>query len=68
MKKTLSVGGMSCQHCVMHVREALEGVPGVSKASVDLGRRSAVVEGEGFDDAALKVAVSEAGYEVLSIA
>lgn len=67
MKKTLSVGGMSCKHCVMHVREALEGVAGVSKAEVDLASGSAVVEGELFDDAALKAAVEEAGYSVAKI-
>lgn len=64
MKKTLTVEGMSCKHCVMHVREALEGVAGVTKAEVDLASKSAVVEGELFDDAALKAAVEEAGYSV----
>jgi len=39
----LGVGGMTCDDCVVHVTEALESVPGVEAASVDLTTRSAVV-------------------------
>jgi len=67
MKKLLSIEGMSCKHCVMHVKTALEGVPGVASAEVDLASKSAAVSGEGLDDAALKAAVSEAGYSVSKI-
>jgi len=51
----------------MHVKSALEGVPGVKSAQVDLANKSAVVEGENLDDEALRAAVSDAGYEVASI-
>jgi len=39
----LGVGGMTCDDCVVHVTEALEAVPGVERARVDLATRSAVV-------------------------
>jgi Cu+-exporting ATPase len=39
----LGVGGMTCDDCVVPVTEALESVPGVEAATVDLGARSAVV-------------------------
>jgi len=39
----LGVGGMTCDDCVVHVTEALESVPGVEDAAVDLATRSAVV-------------------------
>jgi len=39
----LGVGGMTCDECVVHVTEALESVPGVEQARVDLATRSAVV-------------------------
>ena len=39
----LGVGGMTCDDCVVHVSEALESVPGVEAAHVDLASRSAVV-------------------------
>jgi copper chaperone len=68
MKKTLSVEGMSCGHCVNHVKNALAEVAGVESAEVDLAKKSAVVTGSALDDAALKAAVAEAGYEVVAIA
>ena len=39
----LGVGGMTCDDCVVHVTEALEAVPGVEDATVDLASRRAVV-------------------------
>jgi copper chaperone CopZ len=39
----LGVGGMTCDDCVVHVTKALEAVPGVEAATVDLTSRSAVV-------------------------
>jgi copper chaperone len=68
MKKTLSVEGMSCGHCVMHVKNALTELAGVESAEVDLAKKSAVVTGSALDDAAMKAAVAEAGYEVVAIA
>ena len=68
MRKTLSIEGMSCNHCVMHVKNALAEVQGVASVAVDLAKKSAVVEGGELDDAAMKAAVAEAGYEVVGIA
>ena len=68
MKKVLSIEGMSCSHCVTHVKEALESVAGVSKVDVNLREKQAVVEGSTLDDAAMKSAVAEAGYEITAIA
>lgn len=67
MRKLLKIEGMSCGHCVMHVQSALEDVPGVKSAKVDLLERSAMVDGDSLDDQALRAAVSEAGYRVISI-
>ena len=39
----LGIGGMTCDDCVVHVAEALEAVPGVEAATVDLAMRRAVV-------------------------
>jgi copper chaperone len=60
----LKISGMSCQHCVRTVVSALESVSGVSSASVDLGKGSAVVE---YDPAqtnprALANVVMDEGY------
>jgi copper ion binding protein len=66
MKTVLKVNGMSCDHCVAHVREALEGVTGVKSAKVSLKDKSAQVNhGDGVSIDALKAAVTEAGYEAV---
>ncbi|HOI23469.1 MAG TPA: heavy-metal-associated domain-containing protein [Spirochaetales bacterium] len=67
MRKLLKIEGMSCGHCVMHVRSALEEVPGVKSAKVDLLERTAMVDGDNLNDQALRAAVAEAGYKITEI-
>lgn len=58
----LGVGGMTCDDCVAHVTGALESVPGVKTASVDLATRSAVVTANpDVPAAALSAAVRATG-------
>ena len=65
MKKTVTIEGMMCAHCVGHVEKALTALPGV-KATVDLTSGTAVVEGDVTDEA-IRAAVTEAGYTVKGI-
>jgi len=58
----LKVTGMTCGHCVAAVKKALEAVPGVTEAAVELAAGEAVVEGEA-DAEALLAAIREEGYE-----
>lgn len=44
MEKTYRVTGMTCQHCVMKVKKALESIEGVESASVTLEPPQAVVK------------------------
>ena len=68
MKKKIIVEGMSCGHCVNHVKTALEDLNGVTNVSVDLASKTAVVEaGSDIQDADIKFAIEDAGYEVVSI-
>ena len=65
MKTVLQIEGMSCDHCVQHVKEALETVAGVTSAEVSLNAKTATVEHEpGVNLAMLKAAVEKAGYEI----
>ena len=59
---TLKVTGMMCQHCVAHVKAALEAVNGVKTAEVSLENGSATVTGSA-EKSALVAAVKAAGYE-----
>lgn len=56
---------MSCGHCVMRVKKAIEGVQGVKKVDVSLENNQAVIEfDEGKTDVEkIKDAVRESGYE-----
>jgi copper chaperone CopZ len=55
---------MTCDHCVLSVREEVGEVPGVAAVDVDLGSGRLEVVGDDVDAAAVKAAVEEAGYEV----
>ena len=63
-KKTVTIKGMMCAHCVSHVEKALTAL-GV-QADVDLATGTAVVTGDVSDDA-LRKAITDAGYEVVDI-
>jgi copper chaperone CopZ len=60
---TYTVPGMHCAHCRAAVVEELEQVNGVAEVDVDLDMKLVVVRGEGLDDAELRAAIEEAGYE-----
>jgi len=61
---SISIEGMSCQHCVMAVKKALDALGGVQGSDVEVG--SATVR---FDESALKAgdieaAIVNAGYRI----
>ena len=58
---TLNINGMTCEHCVKAVREALESVPNAKNVQVDLDANRATVEGE-VDSQTLIQAVANEGY------
>ena len=60
---TYTVPGMSCSHCEAAVRGELEKVDGVASVDVELESKRVTVAGDALDDAALRAAIDEAGYE-----
>ncbi len=63
---TLTIEGMSCQHCVMRVRKAIDTLPGIAKSDVSIGR--AVIS---FDETKVKkeeitASIEKAGYRIVS--
>jgi len=60
----LEIEGMSCQHCVRAVREAVAGVAGVARADVEVGRAQIEVN-EATRREALTEAIAAAGYRVV---
>ena len=67
MTKVLTVEGMMCAHCQAHVEKALNAIDGV-EAKVNLETKTATLTlSKDVSDDVLRGAVTEAGYEVVSI-
>lgn len=70
MTKTtvLTVPDMTCGHCEMSVREALDGLEGVERASADhmTGKVEVTHEEGAVSDEQFREAVKEAGYTARS--
>jgi Cu+-exporting ATPase len=64
----IGIGGMTCASCVMRVEKALNKVPGVESATVNLATESAriTVQSNEVTDARLRRAIRDAGYEPLT--
>jgi copper chaperone len=62
--RTFTVTGMTCAHCVASVTEEVQEVAGVETVDVVLDTGSLTVMGEGLDDARIRDAVEEAGYQL----
>jgi copper chaperone CopZ len=60
---TYTVPDMSCGHCKQAVGSGLSQVAGVDSVDVDLDSKLVTVRGDELDDAALRAAIEEAGYE-----
>jgi copper chaperone len=68
MKKKILVEGMSCGHCVNHVKEALSELNGVTSVDVNLASKTAILEASvDVKDEDIKFAIDDAGYEVKGI-
>jgi copper chaperone CopZ len=64
-ESTYTVNGMTCEHCVGAVTSELTSLPGVTGVDVHLASgRVQVTSNAPLDDAAVRAAVEEAGYEV----
>jgi copper chaperone CopZ len=60
---TYTVPAIHCAHCAMSIREEVSEVAGVDAVDVDLGTKLVTVRGRELDDAALRAAIEEAGYQ-----
>jgi len=64
-KTEMHIAGMTCQHCVMRVTKAAEGIEGVSDVKVDLA--SGILEAQVDSPektGKIREAVIDAGYQV----
>ncbi|HKO28585.1 MAG TPA: cation transporter [Solirubrobacteraceae bacterium] len=64
MKTIYSVPAMSCGHCRTAITGEISKVAGVSAVEVDLDTKTVTVNGVGFNEAAVRDAIDEAGYDI----
>lgn len=68
MKKIIYIKGMSCGHCVNHVKEALSELDGVLDVKVSLEDKKAEIEMESeVSNEKIKEAIEELEFKVLDI-
>jgi len=61
--ETITVKGMSCQHCVGSVKKALEELDGLSEVNVDLDAGKASYINKGVSRKEIREAISRIGFE-----
>lgn len=61
---TYQVPAVHCGHCVHAITEEVSRVPGIEKVLVDLAAKTVTVNGDAYDDAAVRAAIDEAGYDI----
>lgn len=59
---TYSVPDISCDHCKSAIETSVGAVAGVSTVEVDIDAKRVTVDGG--DDAAIRAAIDDAGYDV----
>ena len=67
MQKIIAVEGMTCEHCVQTLSQAVDKIIGVKKVEVNLEQKEVMVD---FDDSQTQVEqisarIKEAGFEVV---
>lgn len=68
IEKSITIEGMTCPHCVARVEKSLKELDGVVEAKVDLASKTAKLKfWEDVDDALIRTAVDDAGYQVTEI-
>ncbi len=58
-----SVPEMSCGHCVNAITSEVKLLSGVNEVAIDLETKIVLVSGTELNDAAIREAISEAGFE-----
>ncbi len=64
MKKDITITGMSCQHCVHAVKEALSNLSGIQVDRVEIGIASLSVDEHTYDTATVAAALEEEGFKL----
>ncbi|GBE00380.1 copper chaperone CopZ [bacterium BMS3Abin07] len=59
------IEGMSCQHCVMRVKKAIDSVDGVSSSDVEIGSAKVSFDDSKTSKDVIGNAINGSGYKVI---
>jgi copper chaperone len=59
-----SVPGVHCDHCRAAIEREVAPLAGVGEVAVDLDAKTVTITGDALDDAVIRAAIDEAGYDV----
>lgn len=60
----MEIEGMSCQHCVMAVKKALSGVPGILESNIQVGNAEVKYDESKIKKEDIEAKIEKAGYKV----
>jgi copper chaperone CopZ len=63
---TYEVPDVHCAHCEAAIKQEVGGVEGVERVEVDLLGKKVMISGSALDDARVRAAIDEAGYDAAS--
>ena len=64
IETTIQIEGMSCQHCVMRVKKAVDGLAGVVKYDVEVGQAKVAFDESKIQKKEIENAIVKAGYKI----
>lgn len=64
--QTLEIGGMTCGHCLRMVKQAMDGLAGVTLDDLRIGKATVTFDETQVSVEAIAEAVRDAGYDVLA--
>ena len=65
-KQELTIQGMSCNHCVMHVKKELGKLNGLKVENVEIGKAQVEFEESIVTQERIAKAIEDAGYKLVS--
>lgn len=63
-KETIKISGMTCNHCIKSVEDAIKQLP-VNKYEVELGSLYVEYDQEKLTEQQISEAIEESGYEII---
>lgn len=61
---TISIQGMSCQHCVMRVKKAIDSLGGIKNSNVQVGSARVTYDESKIGKKDIEAAIIKAGYNI----